>query len=101
MKEILRGFALILFIGSVVIFSLAWVHGYIDSHYDEYRYHIRIIHCDGRYRDLYVIRRENNQPGFHEIDSNSNIGYIPVWGKYKNVCDIEILDKTLHRKAER
>lgn len=101
MKEILRGFALILLVFSVVFLSIFWLFRYIDSHYDEYRYHVRIIHCDGRYRDIYVIRRENSQPGFHEIDNSSNTRYIPVWGKYKNVCDIEILDKTLHRKAER
>ena len=90
-----------LIIAWIVVLFAFWLDKYIDSHYDEYKYHIRIIHCDGRLRDLYVIRRENNPPRFNEIRNTSGTNYIPVWGKHRNVCDIEILDKTLYRKAER
>ena len=72
---------------------------YIESNFDTYQYKVLVIHCDGRERVVYATRSEIDPPHFNEIGGAGSPPYIPIWKGHKNVCDIEILDKKLIKKA--
>ena len=98
MKGALKAISVFLFllVLATSVFSVSWC---IDNHYDVYRYKVRVIHCDGRLRYVYVTRREHSRPITHEISARESDAYIPTWDRYRNVCDLEVVEETLVEKA--
>ena len=100
MKGAFKAISVFLFLFVLAVSVFSSVFWYIDNHYDVYRYKVRVIHCDGRWRYVYVTRREHSRPITHEISARQSDAYIPTWGKYRNVCDLEIVEETLIEKAK-
>ena len=99
MKGVLKVISVFIFLFMIAasVFSMFW---FIDNHYDVYRYKVRVIHCDGRWREVYITRRENCKPGAYEISARQSDAYIPTWRRYRNVCDLEIIEEKLIEKAK-
>lgn len=99
MKGVLKAISvfLFLFVMAASVFSVFW---FVDNHYDTYRYKVRVIHCDGRSRDVYITRKENCKPDAYEILARQSDAYIPKWNKYRNVCDLEVIEEELIEKAK-
>ena len=99
MKGVLKVISVFIFLFMIAasVFSMFW---FIDNHYDVYRYKVRVIHCDGRLRYVYVTEREHSRPNASEISARQSDAYIPTWGRYRNVCDLEVVEETLVEKAK-